>query len=101
MEKTRQPMLVTSLMTPVSSLFSLMPQAVLSSLGGVELLYPLLEQVDLPVKQREVQERQGERKLSQQETGNLASPSDHWKAIPFVWWFDGETAFLVAVSRLL
>lgn len=60
-------------------------------------MYPLLEQVDLPVKQREVQERQGERKQSQQETGNLASPSDHWKAIPFVWWFDGETASLVAV----
>ena len=67
-----------------------MPQAVLSSLGGVELLYPLLEQVDLPVKQREVEGGQRGRKQGLQETGNPVSPSNHWKAIPFVWWFDGE-----------
>lgn len=55
-------------------------QVVLSSLGGVQLLYPLLEQVDLPIKQREEKEGGEESKSNrkeEEENKRTTTPSAH------------------------
>ena len=67
----------------------------LSSLGGVELLFPILEQVNLPVKKRQCREA-GKRKVSgegegggERKTSKAHSPSPVAE-LPSVWWFDGR-----------
>ncbi len=48
-------------------------QAVLNSLGGVQLLFPILEQVDLPVRDRQCDGTEGSEDVSQ----NPKIPSLH------------------------
>ena len=59
---------------------------VLSSLGGVQLLYPLLEQVDLPIKQRE-EKGEGEEsrpnRKEEEENKVATTPSAHRETNPF------------------
>jgi len=56
---------------------------VLGSLGGVQLLYPLLEQVDLPIKLREERGGGEESKSDEEVNKRNMSPSTHWEANPF------------------
>ena len=59
---------------------------VLSSLGGVQLLYPLLEQVDLPIQQREEKgggEESKSNRKEEEKNKRATTPSTHRETNPF------------------
>lgn len=70
----------------------------IGSVGGVELLYPILEQVHLPIKKRVVasgnQEELDKAKPEEEgEQGSLSPPpvkESPTGTLDVAWWFDGE-----------
>ena len=84
--------------------FFFFPQAVIGSVGGVELLYPILEQVHLPIRKRVepnvANGNQGKLDKAKTEGGeqdNL-SPSpikeSPTNTLDVAWWFDGKKFLL-------
>ena len=80
-------------------------QAVIGSVGGVELLYPILEQVYLPIRKRVEpniangdQEKLGKANKTEGVKQDNLSPSPIKESptnmLDVAWWFDGKYQFI-------
>lgn len=67
----------------------------------MELLFPILEQVGLPVRQREEKREEEEEKDDAEDVFKVKVRTPVRDAIPANWWFDGEWVLRHVIMLLL